>query len=59
MKTQTVIIHPNGGVVQKIDNFLYKPLKELIIKDKIWRIARITDNLDCENSLIRKIYLSS
>ena len=56
-KTQTLIIHPNGDVAKRMDDFLYQPLECIIIKDIEYHKWVQYDEFDCEDWLVRKIRL--
>lgn len=56
-KIQTLIMLPNGDVAKRIDDFLYQPLNCVIINDIEWYKWRIYDEFDCEDWLVRKIWL--
>ena len=58
-KTQTLIYYPDGNVAKRIDDFLYQPINdELIIKGKVWKIFKKSDEIDVEGWLVRKLELS-
>jgi|TARA_R110000782_G_scaffold144626_1_gene237465 hypothetical protein len=56
-KTQTLIMYPNADVAKRMDDFLYQPLKTIIIKDVQYTKYHMYDEFDCENWLVRKIWL--
>ena len=56
-KTQTLIMYPNGDVAKRMDDFLYQPTTTIIIKDIEYRKYNMYDEFDCEDWLVRKIWL--
>jgi hypothetical protein len=50
-------MYPNGDVAKRIDDFLYQPTSTIIIKDIEYHKYNMYDEFDCENWLVRKIWL--
>jgi len=50
-------MRPSGEIVKRIDNFLYQPLNTIIINDIEYHKFNMYDEFNCDNWLVRKIWL--
>jgi len=56
LNTQTLFITPEGENIQRIDDFLYNPIGDVvIIGDHVWNITDTIDEFEDGNWLVRKI----
>jgi hypothetical protein len=57
-KIQTLFILPNGDIAKRIDKYLYQSIGNMIIiNNDVWNIKDQYDEIDCEDWLVRKIFL--